>query len=135
MCGGGRYDYLVEHLGGPNTPAIGFAAGLERLMIAANINDNNIIKNPDVYIISVNDKAIEIALNLANELRIKKDIIVINDTLKRSLKAQMKDANRLKVKYSIIIGEEELKEKTVSIKNMETGNQEELSIDKIIDYF
>ena len=70
-----------------------------------------------------------------NELRIKKDIIVINDTLKRSLKAQMKDANRLKAKYSIIIGEEELKRKIVSIKNMETGNQEELSIDKIIDYF
>ena len=135
LCGGGRYDYLVEELGGSDTPAIGFAAGLERLIIAANINDNNIIKNPDVYIISVDDKAIEIALNLANELRIKKDIIVINDTLKRSLKAQMKDANRLKAKYSIIIGEEELKRKIVSIKNMETGNQEELSIDKIIDYF
>ena len=135
FCGGGRYDYLVEELGGSDTPAIGFAAGLERLMIASNINDNNIIKNPDVYIIAVEDKAIEIALNLANELRIKKDIIVINDTLKRSLKAQMKDANRLKAKYSIIIGEEELKRKIVSIKNMETGNQEELSIDKIIDYF
>ena len=57
------------------------------------------------------------------------------DTLKRSLKAQMKDANRLNVKYSIIIGSDELDNNIVSIKNMETGNQEELSFDKIIDYF
>ena len=57
------------------------------------------------------------------------------DTLKRSLKAQMKDANRLNVKYSIIIGSDELDNNIVSIKNMETGSQEELSFDKIIDYF
>ena len=64
-----------------------------------------------------------------------KNLIVINDTLKRSLKAQIKDANRLQVKYSIIIGEEEINKKIVTIKNMKTGNQEELAIDKIKDYF
>ena len=135
LCGGGRYDYLVEELGGPYTPAIGFAAGLERLIMAMNINNNEIIKNPNIYIISIGDEAIEFSLKLANQLRLKKNLIIINDTLRRSLKAQMKDANRLNTKYSIIIGEEELSKKTVSIKNMETGNQEELPIDKIIDYF
>ena len=135
LCGGGRYDYLVEELGGPYTPAIGFAAGLERLIMAMNIINNEIIKNPNIYIISIGDEAIEFSLKLANQLRLKKNLIIINDTLRRSLKAQMKDANRLNTKYSIIIGEEELSKKTVSIKNMETGNQEELPIDKIIDYF
>ena len=135
LCGGGRYDYLVEELGGPYTPAIGFAAGLERLIMAMNINNNKIIKNPNIYIISIGDEAIEFSLKLANQLRLKKNLIIINDTLRRSLKAQMKDANRLNTKYSIIIGEEELSKKIVSIKNMETGNQEELPIDKIIDYF
>ena len=135
LCGGGRYDYLVEELGGPYTPAIGFAAGLERLIMAMNINSNEIIKNPNIYIISIGDEAIEFSLKLANQLRLKKNLIIINDTLRRSLKGQMKDANRLNNKYSIIIGEEELSKKTVSIKNMETGNQEELPIDKIIDYF
>ena len=81
------------------------------------------------------DNAIKKSFKIANDLRVNKNLTVINDTLKRSLKAQMKDANRLKAKYSIIIGEEELKKEIVSIKNMETGNQEELSIDKIIDYF
>jgi len=135
LCGGGRYDYLVEELGGSYTPAIGFAAGLERLMIAMNIDNNEIIQNPNVYIISIGTEAMQLSFNLANQLRMEKNLIVINDTLKRSLKAQMKDANRSKVKYSIIIGDEEFKKKIVSIKNMETGNQEELSIDKIIDYF
>tara|TARA_Y100001970_G_scaffold86545_1_gene109134 strand:+ start:1003 stop:2253 length:1251 start_codon:yes stop_codon:yes gene_type:complete len=135
LCGGGRYDYLIEELGGPATPAIGFAAGLERLIIALDLDNDSIMKNPDIYIITTGDDAINISFTLANQLRIKKNRIVIMDTLKRSLKAQMKDANRLNVKYSIIIGSDEIDNNIVSIKNMETGNQEELSFDKIIDYF
>ena len=135
LCGGGRYDYLVEELGGPETPAIGFAAGLERLIIAANLDNQKVTARPDIYIIAINDEATIISLQIANQLRIKKNFIVINDTLQRSLKAQMKDANRLKVKYSIIIGDEELSKKQVSIKNMDTGNQETLSIDQIVEYF
>ena len=135
LCGGGRYDYLVEELGGPDTPAIGFAAGLERLIIAADLDNQKVTPRPDIYIIAINDEAVTISLKLANQLRVKKNLIVINDTLQRSLKAQMKDANRLKVKYSIIIGDEELNKKQVSIKNMDTGNQETLSIDQIVEYF
>ena len=97
--------------------------------------NHQFIYNPDIYIISMGDKALKKSFKIANDLRITKDLIVINDTLKRSLKAQIKDANRLKARYSIIIGDEEINKNIVSIKNMETGNQEELSIDKIIDYF
>ena len=93
------------------------------------------MKKPDIYIITTEDSAMNVSLNLANQLRIKKNLIVINDTLRRSLKAQMKDANRLNVKYSIIIGPDEINKNIVSIKNMETGHQKELSFDKIIDYF
>ena len=135
LCGGGRYDYLVKELGGPNTPAIGFAAGLERLIIAADLDNQKVTPRPDIYIIAINDEAVTISLKLANQLRVKKNLIVINDTLQRSLKAQMKDANRLKVKYSIIIGDEELNKKQVSIKNMDTGNQEALSINQVVEYF
>ena len=135
LCGGGRYDYLIEELGGPATPSIGFAAGLERLILAINLDNDTIIQKPDIYIITTDDSTINTSLNLANQLRIKKNLIVINDTVRRSLKAQMKDANRLNVKYSIIIGPDEIDKNIVSIKNMETGSQEELSLEKIIDYF
>jgi len=135
LCGGGRYDYLVQELGGIDTPAMGFAAGLERLIIAANLDNQKVSPRPDIYIIAINDEAAIVSMQIANQLRIKKNFIVINDTLKRSLKAQMKDANRLKVKYSIIIGDEELSKKQVSIKNMDTGNQETLSIDQVLEYF
>ena len=135
LCGGGRYDYLMEELGGPVTPSIGFAAGLERLILAIDLDNDTVMQKPDIYIITTDDSAINISLNLANQLRIKKNLIVINDTLRRSLKAQMKDANRLNVKYSIIIGPDEINQNIVSIKNMETGNQKEISFDKIIDYF
>ena len=135
LCGGGRYDYLVEELGGENTPAIGFAAGFERLLMAMNINIEEIERTPDIYIISLGDKAIKYAFDLAKKLRMKKNIIVINDTLRRSLKSQMKDANRLKAHYTLIVGEDEIKSKTLSLKNMDTGEQNNIPIDKILDQF
>ena len=135
LCGGGRYDYLVKELGGDDTPAIGFAAGLERLIMAMNIDKKSIIKVPDIYIVAIGDNAIKYSFSIAQELRNKKNLIVINDTLQRSLKSQMKDANRLKVNFSLIIGDDELANNMVSIKNMETGNQEDTLIDNIINYF
>ena len=135
LCGGGRYDYLVEQLGGDPTPSIGFAAGLERLILAMGIDTAALNKHPDIYIISLGEKAIEFSMKIANQLRIEKNLIVINDTLKRSLKSQMKDANRLQVKYALIIGDDEIKNKIFCLKNMETGNQEEIELNKILDLF
>jgi len=135
LCGGGRYDYLVEQLGGNPTPAIGFAAGLERLIIAMGTDVSSINKYPDIYIISLGDEAIKFSMDIANQLRVKKNLIVINDTLKRSLKSQMKDANRLQAKYALIIGDDEINKNTFCLKNMETGDQEEIKFNKLLDMF
>ena len=136
LCGGGRYDYLVEELGGDHTPAVGFAAGFERLLMLIDLDHNKIIKHPDIYIIALGDKAIRYSLKIANILRKNDtDLMIINNTLQRSLKSQLKDANRLKASYTVIIGENEMQSNTIDVKNMETGEQEKVPSDKIVDYF
>ena len=134
LCGGGRYDYLVEDLGGEKTPAIGFAAGIERLIMALDIDTSKLETHPDIYIISMGESSLQYSFNLANELR-KKDFIVLTDTVGRSLKSQMKDANRSKVSHVIIIGDDEIKNGVVCIKSMDTGDQENVPLSNVIDYF
>ena len=134
LCGGGRYDYLIEELGGKASPAIGFAAGLERLILALE-NQNELIKtSPDIYLISLGEDAIKFSFDIAEQLR-KNNLIVIMETLRRSLKSQMKEANKLQAKYVIIIGEEEIKNQKVIIKSMDNGNQKEIAFDKINHFF
>jgi len=134
LCGGGRYDYLIEELGGKSTPAIGFAAGLERLILAIDID--NILKIvPDIYMISIGDDAIQHSFKIAHQLRENKKLNIVNDSLRRNMKAQMKDANRLQAKYVIIIGEEEIASNQFIVKNMNSGDQKKLSIDKVIEHF
>ena len=134
LCGGGRYDYLVEDLGGEKTPAIGFAAGIERLIMALDIDTSKLETHPDIYIISMGESSLQYSFNLANELR-KKDFIVLTDTVGRSLKSQMKNANRSKVSHVIIIGDDEIKNGVVCIKSMDTGDQENVPLSNVIDYF
>ena len=76
LCGGGRYDYLIEELGGKSTPAIGFAAGFERLIIVLNKALNISNNGPDIYIVSMGSKSIEYAVKLAQKLRFKNNLIV-----------------------------------------------------------
>ena len=134
LCGGGRYDYLVEELGGSPTPAIGFAAGIERLILALNKKELSIFKRPDIYIITTEEECLECSFKITESLR-NNNFVVINDTLRRSLKSQMKDANRLNVFYTIIIGEDEIKSNKVIIKNMDKGSQNQVPFDKINSYF
>jgi histidyl-tRNA synthetase len=134
LCGGGRYDYLVEELGGSPTPAIGFAAGIERLILALNKKELSIFKRPDIYIITTEEEHLECSFKISESLR-NNNFVVINDTLRRSLKSQMKDANRLNVLYTIIIGEDEIKSNKVTIKNMDKGSQNQVPFDKINSYF
>jgi len=129
LCGGGRYDYLVEELGGDAVPAIGFAAGFERLLMAINNEKLDINNRPDIYLISLGENAISTGLNIASKLR-EKGLVVINDMLQRTLKAQMKDANRLDVNYAIIIGEDEIKNNSIQLKNMQTGDQKIIKLDQ-----
>ena len=134
LCGGGRYDYLIEELGGKSAPAIGFAAGLERLILALNNENVKEVKSPDIFMIVLGDEAIKTSFNLANQLR-KNNLIVIMETLRRSLKSQMKEANKLGSKFAVIIGDDEIKNQKAIIKNMETGNQSDVSFNKINLYF
>ena len=134
LCGGGRYDYLIEELGGKAAPAIGFAAGIERLILSINNEKLKKIKCPDIYMICLGDEAIKTSFNLACELR-KNDFIVIMETLRRSLKSQMKEANKLDSQFTIIIGQDEIENQKAIIKNMETGNQAKVPFNKINSYF
>lgn len=123
IFGGGRYDNLVEQLGGKPTPAIGFACGLERLML---ILDRNNYEFPeadkvDFYFVTMSAESKIFSLKVMKELR-EKGIICETDFLNRSVKAQMKESNKMRAKKVIVIGENELQEKKFSVKNMEDGN-------------
>ena len=134
LCGGGRYDYLIEELGGKSTPAIGFAAGLERLILSLNADNLHIDCNPDVFIISMGHDAINFSIEIAEKLRLNSNLKVINNTTRGSLKTQMKDANKLHSKHVVIIGDDEIKNNQVIIKNMDTGAQENIDFDKVEKY-
>ena len=135
LCGGGRYDYLIEELGGDSTPAIGFAAGIERLILSLNLQEHDIFTNSHIYIISLGENALKFSSTVANNLRINNNLKVVTHPLRKNLKSQMKEANKLNVSYVIIIGEDEIQNNNVIIKNMETGEQENINFKKVEDYF
>jgi len=133
--GGGRYDGLFEQLGGKPTPAIGFAMGVERLLLILEQQQllDLVPKMPDTYIITGNNELLGTSLKIASELR-KNGKIVLMDILKRSMKAQFRDANKSNSKTVIIVGEDELKRGNVTIKVMETGDQNEVPLTDISKY-
>ena len=133
--GGGRYNNMIENLGGPSTPAIGFAAGFDRLMIAL---DKENIKLPindeiDLFLLYVNDDEKKYAIYLANDLRMK-GFIVETDYLERGLKAQFKQADRLKSKFTIVLNSEDLERNEVKIKNTKTKEEDIVSLDALVYY-
>lgn len=128
ICGGGRYDHLVEEIGGPSIPGVGFGLGKERLLILMEQNDI-VVDDPNVPDISVSfigDKARLYALDLVHKLRAG-GVSAIIDTLNRNLKGQMKYANKLNARYSVVIGENEIEKGMVTLKNMYSGEQKEIS--------
>ncbi|ABN52564.1 MAG TPA: histidine--tRNA ligase [Hungateiclostridium thermocellum] len=133
VCGGGRYDGLVEACGGKPTPGIGFAMGLERLLM---VMENQGIKfpeskKPDIFIAAIGDKANSYAEKMVYELR-KEGLSAEKDLMGKSLKAQMKYADKLGAKYSIALGDDEIESGKAVLKNMETGEQKEISLDTLI---
>lgn len=129
VCGGGRYDGLVEEMGGPETPALGFGMGLERLIMTMEACG---VEFPEpagyaMYIGSMGDEAARAALNIAYQLR-REGFNILTDTMGRSVRAQMKYADRKEVGYSCIIGGNELEEGKVEIRNMKTGNSREVEL-------
>ena len=134
LCGGGRYNGLIEQLGGKSTPAIGFAAGVERLILAIDMQES-FVKSPDIYIVHLGDKAAITASKLANDLRNNCGKTVVLETLRRSLKSQMREAGRCKAEITIIIGDEELTNNKIIVKDMSTGKQQEIAISDAIHFF
>lgn len=128
---GGRYDHLVEYFGGPELSGMGFAIGLERLLMLASEEgyEFTLPKELDAYVISLGNVG-STPLVIANKLRDKGYKCEVNMTA-RSLKAQFKSADRNKAKYIIILGEDELKEGVVNLKNTATREQVTVSIDDI----
>ena len=134
VSGGGRYDTLVEELGGKSIPAVGFAIGLERVIEIIK-NDKLKIKNEGkiiLFIATLGEKAKKIGFDLLSKAR-KQGIAADMDYLGKSLKAQMKAADRIRAKYVYIIGEDELAKKSAVLKNMETGEQKVISFDLLLD--
>jgi len=124
LCGGGRYDDLIEELGGKPTPALGFAMGIERIIL--NLKKENVpvppLPGPRVFIASIGDKAREEAIKVAATLR-RNGIGVIEAIGSKSLKAQLRQANTLNVPRAVIIGDEEVKTNTVILRDMTTSQQ------------
>lgn len=129
VCGGGRYDGLIEQLGGPKLNAVGFGMGMERLLLVA--ESFNAIPEPnlcDIYIAPVGDKARLVGLKIAGELRrlgIKTDY----DHVGRSFKAQFKYADKLNARFVAVIGEDEVEKGIIKLKNMADGTETALELD------
>jgi histidyl-tRNA synthetase len=132
LAGGGRYDLLVHELGGKETPGVGFAAGIERLLIVLAKLGNQPITYPApvIYFVGLDDPARVWTFLKATELR-RQGIHVEVDYLGRSIKAQLREANRLKAQYVIVVGEQEMKTKHAKLKNMQSGEEIAISLDTI----
>ncbi|MDR8391738.1 histidine--tRNA ligase [Aliifodinibius sp. S!AR15-10] len=132
LAGGGRYDLLVEEVGGQPTPAVGFAAGIERLLLACKEMDIELSepKSVDLYIVTIGDKARSWAIQQLPEFR-KKGFSATMDYAGRSIKSQMKDADRENARYTIIVGENELNEGKFTFRDMEASEENQLPLDEI----
>lgn len=129
VCGGGRYNGLVEELGGKPTPGVGFGMGLERLLMVLESQGLLPESKSDVqlYVSSIGDNADIYAQKLVNDLRLQ-GVSAEKDLMCRSLKAQMKYADKIGAKYTVVIGDDEIKNGKVNVKNMATGEQKEIEI-------
>ncbi|MCD7873198.1 MAG: histidine--tRNA ligase [Clostridiales bacterium] len=129
VCGGGRYDGLIEELGGKKTPSLGFGLGIERLMILMEEQKCEFPKDsaPDLFIAAIGEKATLKAVEIAKDMR-NEGYSCIYDLNGRGLRAQMKYADKLNAKYIIVLGDEEIESGITQLKNMENGTETEISI-------
>ena len=135
LGGGGRYNSLVENLGGPALPGIGFALGLERIIakLKEKISDNKIEENIDVYIMSVSEEEKIYAIKIAQDLRLNNVITEINGA-NLSLKSQFKIADNLGAKYLIILNNDDLNKGLITVKDNITKEEEKVDEAVVVDY-
>jgi len=136
LCGGGRYNGLVEEMDGPETPGIGFALSIERLIAALKAENIEYTRDfqLDAFVVTIGEEANNESVKLLQMLR-KAGYVADQDYMDRKMKAQLKAADRFNAKFVIILGENEIKENKVNVKNMKTGEQIELPLDQFITKF
>ncbi|MDR6225214.1 histidine--tRNA ligase [Desmospora profundinema] len=133
--GGGRYNGLVQEVGGPDMPGIGFGLGLERVMLALEHQgvELPLSNEVDCFLVTLGDEAQKRSLSLLQELR-QGDCSAERDVQGRKMKAQMKAADRMNARLVAILGEEELLNNQIVVKELATGNQETIQLDKLVEY-
>ena len=134
VCGGGRYDHLIEEVGGPDVPGVGFGLGKERLLMMMDIagHDYGGEKKPQIFIAWIGDNAREYSVRLLHELR-SKGIRAEMDTRERNLKGQMKYANKLGAAFTVVIGDDEVSSGELTLKNMENSEQTKVRKEGLAD--
>ena len=134
VCGGGRYDHLIEEVGGPPIPGVGFGLGIERLLLLMEANNAHFPEPDklDVFIAVMGDAAKAYGLKLCRDLRAK-GMSAEMDTLARNIKNQFKYANRLNAKYTVVIGENELAEGVAAVKDMEKQEQHNVKFEDLYE--
>ncbi len=127
VCGGGRYDHLIEQLGGPDIPGVGFGLGLERLLLMAEAQGVNFPapRPVDAFIAAIGEEAEDEALKLARRLRAA-GFSVMTDSMRRGLKAQLKYADRINAVYSVLIGQDEIDRGVFTLRDMSSSSQTEV---------
>lgn len=134
VAGGGRYDGLIEEMGGNPTPAVGFATGLERLLLA--LESQNLLpeknRSVDAYVVALGEAAQAEGFKLLNSLR-QQGLSAAMDFAGRSMKAQMKQANKLGAKYSVILGEDEIAEGMAMLRSMEDSSQAKVPMNQVAE--
>ncbi len=135
VCGGGRYNNLVEEVGGKPTPAVGFGLGLERLLLVLeNLNKLNACEeHTDLYVLPIGENAKEYALSLVSKLR-SEGIRAETDIMDRGIKAQMKYADKSGARYVVALGDDEIASGTIKLKNMSDGKEIPCEIDRIAEF-
>ena len=136
VCGGGRYDGLVKELGGQDTPSLGFGMGLERLMLLMEAQNAPFpeAERPDLFIVALGDKATLRALEITKDMRAEGFGTQL-DLNQRSVRAQMKYADKLNAKFNVVIGDNEVETGIAALKNMDTGEQSEISLETFVNGF
>ncbi len=132
LCGGGRYNGLVQQIGGPETSGVGFGMGMERLMISLEAEGFEApkAKDLDLYVVAI-DKSCEIITTKITQFVRKMGYSADRDYMNRSVKAQMKYANKINARFTMIVGPDEIDTGKYSIKNMETGEKYDISADEL----
>ncbi|NMA54686.1 MAG: histidine--tRNA ligase [Firmicutes bacterium] len=135
ICGGGRYDGLIEECGGPSTPAVGFAMGLDRVLLAIQKAGAAVpaAKTPLAYVVALSAADNQEAFRILTRLR-RADIISDKDYRQTSLRAQLKAADRSRARYAVLVGGIERTQGMVAVRNMTTGEQHEIPLDQLITF-